>query len=94
MFIKYLLSENKYITLNIYKNFESVPFITTYLEGSNATPGTDITNEIMRRVNLGIRGQYVCFEFINNEDADGECRVIGFDAYFKKRVWKGTVQRD
>lgn len=94
MFIKYILPADKTITMKIYRNFKKTAFATISLPGSTPTTIPELRNEIMKKINLGVRGYYIMFEFINNEDTGGECRIIGWDGYFKKRVWKRTVKAD
>jgi len=92
MFVKYILPTGKTITMKIYSNFHKDPDVTISLSGSTPTTSPELRNEILRRVNLGVRGYYACFEFINAEDTGGECRVMGWDAFFKRRIWKQTVK--
>jgi len=95
LFVTYILPANKTLTLKIYRNFKQTPFATISLAGSSPTGNlTDLREEIMRRINLGVRAYYVMFEFSNNEDTEGECRVIGMTAYFKRKTWKRTVKGD
>lgn len=82
------------ITLKIYRNYKKDAFATIAMLGSTPTTEPEIRGEIMRRINLGVRGYHVMFEFINNQDPGGECRVLGWDWYFKKRMWKRTVKGD
>lgn len=82
------------ITLKIYRNKKKDAFATITMLGSTPTTDPDIRGEVLRRANLGIRGYSVMFEFINNQDPGGECRVLGWDWYFKKRMWKRTVKGD
>ncbi|MCD6194273.1 MAG: hypothetical protein J7L26_12550 [Candidatus Aminicenantes bacterium] len=95
LFVTYILPANKTLTLKIYRNFKQTPFATISLAGSSPTGSlTDLREEIMRRINLGVRAYYVMFEFSNNEDTGGKCRVIGMTAYFKRKAWKRTVKGD
>lgn len=82
------------ITLKIYRDYKKDAFATITMLGSTPTTEPEIRGEIMRRINLGVRGYHVMFEFINNQDTGGECRILGWDWYFKKRMWKRTVKGD
>lgn len=82
------------ITLKIYRDYKKDAFATITLPGSTPTTEQDLRGEILKRINLGVRGYHVMFEFINNQDTGGECRILGWDWYFKKRMWKRTVKGD
>lgn len=94
MFIKYILPANKTITLKIYVNFNKTAIGTFSLAGNTPTTIPDLRNEILKRLNLGARGYYVAFEFSNAENVGGECKIIGYDLWFKKRIWKSTAKGD
>jgi len=83
-----------YITMEVYKNFEKSPTLTKKLYGSTPTSDVELRNEILSRINAGVRGYYIRFKFINNQDVGGECRVRGLDTFFNKRYWKYSVKAD
>ena len=91
LFVKYVSPKDKDITLNIYSNFAATATVTITLSGVTLTGDVDIRNEIIRRVNVGVHGTNLCFEFINNDKIAGDCRVIGFDAYFKSKWWRHDI---
>jgi hypothetical protein len=92
MFIKYILPTDKTITLKIYRNYSPTAYATISLAGN--TPGADatISQTIMKRQNLSLPCYVARYEFINNEDCGGECRVIGWNSFYKSRTYKHTVQ--
>jgi len=94
MFILYQIPADKTITLNIYTNYNETAVATISLTGSSPTPDDVERREIMRRLNLGIRGYHVMFEFINNEKVGGECKVMGWNMYFRRKVWRYTSEGD
>ena len=91
IFVKYILNENANLTMKVYSNFKSTPELTVNLPGTTLVGDVEIRNEIVRRVNAAVRGTHISFEFINNETLTTELRVIGFDMYFKKRIWKKDI---
>lgn len=92
MFLKYILPTDKTITMKIYINYSSTVYATISLAGNTPASNADIRNTILKRQDLYVPCYVARFEFINNEDCGGECRVIGWDWYFKKRIWKHTAQ--
>lgn len=93
----YVLPDNKTITLKVYRNLRKTPFATISLPGSTPTAGgldEELRKEIMKIVKLGVRGYCVLFEFSNDEDCGGECRIIGWKAYYAKRFWKRSMKGD
>lgn len=94
MFILYQIPADKTITLKIYTNYNETAVATISLAGSSPTPDDVERREIMRRLNLGIRGYHVMFEFINNEKVGGKCKIMGWDMYFRRKVWKYTSEGD
>lgn len=91
LFVRYILAGNYNLVLNIYLNFKKNPIMRVSLPGITIDDVPEIRNEIMRRIDTGISGTHICFEFSNNEVLEGECRVIGYDAYFDKKTWKKDV---
>jgi len=94
MFIRYILPTNKTITMNIYRDFKKDAIATISLPGSTPSTTPEIRNEIMKRIALRVSGYDMRFEFINNEDTGGECRIIGFSTYFHRRLPKRSVKAD
>lgn len=94
MYIKYILPASKTITMKIYKDFDKTAIATISLTGVTPTDDVNLRNEIFKRINLRVTGNYFCFEFINNEDTGGECRIRGFDLFFRNKLPKQTVSGD
>jgi len=97
MFIKYILPVNKTITMKVYIDFLKTVEGEISLAGSSPVAdgmGTGLRHEILHREDFGIRASHVLFEFINNEDTGGECRILGWNNHYKEDVYKRTVKGD
>ncbi len=94
LFVKYILPAGKTITMRIYADMKETPVVSVPLKGSTPTSEVDLRGEITRRVNLGVHGRHIMFEFINNEDVGGSCRIMGWDAIYRYRIQEVTVKGD
>ncbi|HEC62495.1 MAG TPA: hypothetical protein ENI27_09640 [bacterium] len=94
MFIKYAIPDTMTLTVKIYSDFNKTAIVTLSLAGSTPSTTPVIRNEILYRQDLRIPGNYVSFEFINNEATAGEVRVSGWDLFFRKQLWQHTVEGD
>jgi len=94
IFAEYICPQGSKIGLSIYKNFEKFPTATISLDGGTSTDGDEARAVIMRRANLGIPCSYFCLEYIHNEVAEGEVRVLPPMLYFKNRPWKKDAEAD
>ena len=94
LFAEYICPTGSKVILNIYKNQEKIPFVSVSLEGGTPSDLDEARRVIMRRVNLGVSCAYFCLEFIHDEIADGEVRILTPEIYFKRRVWKKDIEAD
>ena len=97
LFAEFICPGGSGVILNIYKNQEKLPVVSTSLEGGTPSDADEARRVIMRRVNLGVSCAYFCLEFIHgipNEVADGEVRILTPEIYFKRRVWKKGIEAD
>lgn len=95
MYIRYILPADKTITMRIYANYREEPEVEIPLTGSTASD-TDqrFRREILKKINLRVPGNYIRFEFQNAEDTEGECRIMGFDTWYRKALPKNTLMGD
>ena len=94
LFAEFICPVGSKAILNIYKNQEKFPVVSASLEGQTALDVDEARRVIMRRVNLGVSCAYFCLEFIHNEIADGEVRILTPEIYFKRRIWKKGIEAD
>jgi hypothetical protein len=94
LFAEFICPAGSKVILNIYKNQEKFPIVSVPLEGGTPSDLDEARRVIMRRVNLGVSCAYFCLEFIHDEIADGEVRILTPEIYFKRRVWKKDIEAD
>jgi len=94
LFAEFICPARSKVILNIYKNQEKFPVVSAPLEGSTPSDLDEARRVIMRRVNLGVSCAYFCLEFIHDEIADGEVRILTPEIYFKRRTWKKDIEAD
>jgi hypothetical protein len=94
LFAEFICPVGSKAILNIYKNQEKFPIVSASLEGQTALDVDEARRVIMRRVNLGVSCAYFCLEFIHNEIANGEVRILTPEIYFKRRIWKKGIEAD
>ena len=93
-FASYICPTGNTVTLKIYINQKKTAAISVSLTGNTPSDSDKAREVIMKRINLGLSCAYFCLEFINNETASGEIRVLPPDIYFKRRVWKKDIKAD
>lgn len=94
LFAEFICPAGSKVILNIYKNQEKFPIVSVPLEGGTPSDLDEARRVIMRRVNLGVSCAYFCLEFIHNEIAEGEVRILTPEIYFKRKVWKKDIEAD
>ena len=92
LFAEYICPAGSKVVLNIYKNQGKFPTVSAQLDGSTPSDLDEAREVIMRRVNLGLSCAYFCLEFIHDETAEDEVRVLTPEIYFKRRIWKRDIE--
>ena len=94
LFAEFICPAGSKVILNIYKNQEKLPLVSVPLDGGTPSDADEARRVIMRRVNLGVPCAYFCLEFIHDETASGEVRILTPEIYFKRRTWKKDIEAD
>lgn len=85
------------ITMKFYKNWRKDAIGSISLYGKDPSSGgldEDLRREVLGIFRGAIRAYYIMIEFINNQEVGGECRIIGWNWYFKRRIWKRPLKGD
>lgn len=94
MFANYICPTNNTVTQKVYINQKKSAVATISLPGNTPSDSDRAREIILRRINLGLSCAYFCLEFINNETALGEIRVLSPDLYFRTKFWKTHIKAD
>lgn len=94
MFANYICPTNNSITMKIYINQKKTAVLSKSLAGNTPSDSDEARKVILKRVNLGLSCAYFCLEYVNNETALGEIRVLPPDLYFLIKFWKTDVKAD
>lgn len=94
MFIKYICPASHSITMAIYSNYDKTAILTKTLSGSTPTDQVVLRNEILARVNMRVYGTHVSFKFTQNTKTGAEVKIEGFNLYFNRKLFRGTVTGD
>ena len=85
MFLEFILQAGRKMRVKFYSNFDQPALGWIDVEGSGEV-------QAIKRIDLGIRAAYFGIEFEMDQDPNGECRILGFDGYFKRRFWKRDIK--